>query len=59
MRFYTRSHKHYCGIDLHVKTMYICILESLGQAINRFRYTRGPCHQGSGQPPGPQLGALT
>ena len=26
MRFYTKQHKHYCGIDLHARSMYICIL---------------------------------
>jgi len=26
MKFYTRQHKYYCGIDLHTKNMYICIL---------------------------------
>ncbi len=24
MRFYTKQHKYYCGVDLHAKTM--CIL---------------------------------
>jgi hypothetical protein len=33
MRFYNRQHRHYCGIDLHVKTMYICILDSAGQVL--------------------------
>ncbi len=28
MRFYTKTHKHYCGIDLHARTMYICILDA-------------------------------
>jgi hypothetical protein len=23
MRFYNGQHRHYCGIDLHVKTMYV------------------------------------
>ena len=27
MRFYNRQYRHYCGIDLHVKTLYVCILE--------------------------------
>ena len=27
MRFYNRQHRYYCGIDLHVKSMYVCILE--------------------------------
>ena len=33
MRFYTRQHRHYCGIDLHVKTMYVCILDASGQVL--------------------------
>ena len=33
MRFYNRQHRHYCGIDLHVKTMYVCILDSAGQVL--------------------------
>ena len=27
MRFYTGRHRYYCGIDLHARTMYLCILE--------------------------------
>jgi hypothetical protein len=26
MRFYTKKHRYYCGIDLHARSMYICIL---------------------------------
>jgi transposase len=33
MRFYNRPHRHYCGIDLHVKTMYLCILDGAGQVL--------------------------
>ena len=34
MRFYNRQHRHYCGIDLHVKTMHVCILlDSSGQVL--------------------------
>ncbi len=33
MRFYTNSHMHYCGIDLHAKTMYLCILDREGQIL--------------------------
>ncbi len=33
MRFYTRQHRHYCGIDRHVKTMYVCILDGTGQGL--------------------------
>jgi hypothetical protein len=31
MRFYTKTHKHYCGIDLHAKKMFVCILDAEGK----------------------------
>jgi len=33
MRFYNGTHRHWCGIDLHVKTMYLCILDENGQVV--------------------------
>lgn len=33
MRFYTKQHKHYCGIDLHTKKMYLCILDAAGDIL--------------------------
>ena len=30
MRFYTKQHQFYCGIDLHARTMYLCILNQDG-----------------------------
>jgi len=33
MRFYTKAHKHYCGIDLHARTMYVCVLSSEGVVL--------------------------
>ena len=33
MRFYTQQHKHYCGIDLHARTMYVCILDQAGTIL--------------------------
>jgi hypothetical protein len=33
MRFYTNQHKFYCGIDLHAKTMYLCILNHEGKIV--------------------------
>ena len=32
MNFYTQ-HKHYCGIDLHAKAMYVCILDQSGTIL--------------------------
>ena len=31
MQFYTKQHKFYCGIDLHTKKMYVCILDEKGE----------------------------
>jgi len=31
MRFYTRAHRYYCGIDLHARTMYLCVLDAAGE----------------------------
>ena len=31
MNFYTKQHKYYCGIDLHAKKMYLCILDETGE----------------------------
>jgi len=33
MRFYTQQHKHYCGIDLHARMMYLCILDGAGAVL--------------------------
>ena len=33
MKFYTKQHKFYCGIDLHAKSMYLCILDQAGNVV--------------------------
>jgi transposase len=33
MRFYTKQHPFYCGIDLHARTMYVCILSQDGEVV--------------------------
>ncbi len=33
MRFYTGQHQHYCGIDLHARTLYLCILDAEGNVL--------------------------
>ena len=30
MRFYNGQHRYYCGVDLHTKRMYLCILDHEG-----------------------------
>jgi hypothetical protein len=32
MRFYKKQHRYYCGIDLHARSMYLCILASESEA---------------------------
>jgi hypothetical protein len=31
MQFYTNQHKFYCGIDLHARKMYLCVLDQNGE----------------------------
>ena len=33
MRFYTQQHQFYCGIDLHARSMYVCILNQDGDIV--------------------------
>jgi transposase len=33
MRFYNQAHRFYCGVDLHARTMYLCILDTSGQVV--------------------------
>ena len=33
MRFYTQQHQFYCGIDLHARTMYVCVLNQDGEIM--------------------------
>ncbi len=37
MRFYTKQHLYYCGIDLHARTMYVCILQDQFEPNPGFR----------------------
>jgi len=42
MRFYTQQHSHYCGIDLHARTMYVCILDAAGNVLLHKDMAAGP-----------------
>ena len=33
MRYYTKHHQFYCGIDLHARTMYICFMDHQGTIL--------------------------
>jgi transposase len=50
MRFYTKQHQFYCGIDLHARTMYLCVLNHAGEIV---------LHQNMKAAPEPFLKAIT
>ena len=33
MKFYTKTHPFYCGIDLHARTLYLCILDQSSKVV--------------------------
>ena len=49
MRFYTEQHSFYCGIDLHARTMYVCILSADGETVLERNIPTSPerflCHR--------------
>jgi transposase len=49
MRFYTTQHKFYCGIDLHARSMYLCVLNQDGEVL---------LHRDMKAAPGPFLQAI-
>jgi len=33
MRFYNNTHPYYCGIDLHARSLYVCIIDNEGNVL--------------------------
>ncbi|MEX0586558.1 MAG: hypothetical protein WD176_07940 [Pirellulales bacterium] len=33
MRFYQTQHPFYCGVDLHTKTLHVCIVDQAGAVL--------------------------
>ena len=33
MRFYERQHRFYAGVDLHTRTLHLCVLDSVGSVV--------------------------
>ncbi len=56
MRFYNENHQYYCGIDLHARNMYVCILDhpdgekvvhrNIPSNADRFLQLVEPCRDG-------------
>jgi hypothetical protein len=42
MRFYQQPHRFYCGVDLHARSMYLCILDHAGQTVLHQNYPADP-----------------
>jgi len=55
MRFYINQHQFYCGIDLHARSLYVCILNQAGETLvhknlpadpDTFLSLIAPCREG-------------
>ena len=33
MGYYIKQHRYYCGIDLHKRSMYVCVLDQAGETV--------------------------
>ena len=33
MNFYNNMHQYYCGIDLHARLLYVCIIDNTGEVL--------------------------
>ena len=42
MKFYTQTHQHYCGIDLHARSLYVCIMDRDGTILTHKNINAGP-----------------
>lgn len=42
MRFYQTQHEFYCGVDLHAKTMHVCVVNQAGETLVHQNLAAGP-----------------
>src|SRR5262245_37053362 len=42
MRFYTRQHGFYCGVDLHARTISLCVLDQAGTVVREATIAASP-----------------
>src|SRR5919106_921687 len=42
MRFYTNQHQFYCGIDLHARSMYVCLVNRDGEILGHRHMKAAP-----------------
>ena len=42
MRFYQQQHQFYAGIDLHARTLYLCVLDQAGSVVRSVNLKADP-----------------
>jgi transposase len=42
LRFYTEQHQFYCGIDVHARTLYVCLLNQAAEVLVHRNMQAGP-----------------
>ena len=42
MNFYNNTHPYYCGIDLHARSLYVCIIDQAGNTCKHKEITADP-----------------
>jgi transposase len=42
MRFYQQQHPFYCGVDLHARTMHVCVVDQTGKTLVHQNIPAGP-----------------
>lgn len=42
MRFYNQQHRFYAGIDLHARTLYLCVLDQAGAIVRHVNLNAEP-----------------
>jgi len=42
VKYYTENHRYYCGVDLHSKNMYLCVMDSDGKILIHRRIGNDP-----------------
>jgi transposase len=47
MRFYTKQHRFYCGIDLHARLLAVCVLDQAGTVVLRTQIPDDPQQLGA------------
>jgi transposase len=42
MKFYTKQHRYYCGVDLHARSLYVCIIDQEGEIVKHKNIRANP-----------------